>query len=94
MDRVFLLSSLVCLSQGLGVLALLFAPNRTTITSLVLLWGAGGAFAPMVGSMITSKLFGVKHYCAVSGAIRAIGFSGQMVANTGLYCSIFEATTT
>ncbi len=33
-DRVFLLSSLVCLSQGLGVFALLFAPNRTTITSL------------------------------------------------------------
>jgi MFS family permease len=34
----------------------------------------------MVGPLITTKLFGVKHYGAVSGAIQAIGFSGQMVA--------------
>ena len=53
---------------------------RTTITSLRTPLGVGGAFAPMVGLLITTKLFGVKHYGAVSGAIQAIGFSGQMVA--------------
>ena len=46
----------------------------------ILLWGIGGAFAPMVGPLVTTKLFGVKHYGAVSGAIQAIGFSGQMIA--------------
>ena len=79
-NRVFLLSSLVCLSQGLAVFALLFAPTGPPLLAWILLWGIGGAFAPMVGPLITTKLFGVKHYGAVSGAIQAIGFSGQMVA--------------
>jgi MFS family permease len=79
-DRVFLLSTLVCLSQGLGVFALLFAPTGPPLLAWILLWGIGGAFAPMVGPLVTTKLFGVKHYGAVSGAIQAIGFSGQMVA--------------
>tara|TARA_B100000530_G_scaffold65505_1_gene38533 strand:- start:3510 stop:3905 length:396 start_codon:yes stop_codon:yes gene_type:complete len=79
-DRVYLLSALVCLSQGLGVFALLFAPTGVPLIIWILLWGIGGAFAPMVGPLVTTKLFGVKHYGAVSGAIQAIGFSGQMIA--------------
>ena len=80
LDRVYLLAALVCLSQGLGVFALLFAPTGVPLIIWILLWGVGGAFAPMVGPLVTTKLFGVKHYGAVSGAIQAIGFSGQMIA--------------
>ena len=80
LDRVYLLAALVCLSQGMGVFALLFAPTGVPLIIWILLWGVGGAFAPMVGPLVTTKLFGVRHYGAVSGAIQAIGFSGQIIA--------------
>jgi MFS family permease len=89
-DRVFALAMAVSVSQALAVAALLASTSATGIVAYTLLWGLGGAFAPMLEPLLVTRAFGVRHFGAVSGAVAVVAFGGQMVGPVG-GAALFDA---
>ena len=53
------------------------------LTAFILLWGVGGAFAPMLEPLLINRTFGVRHFGAVSGMVAMIAFGGQLFGSIG-----------
>ncbi|MEE8336642.1 MAG: MFS transporter [Dehalococcoidia bacterium] len=89
-DRVFALAMIVSASQALAVAVLLASTSATGIVAYTLLWGLGGAFAPMLEPLLVTRAFGVRHFGAVSGAVAVVAFGGQMIGPVG-GAALFDA---
>ncbi|MEE8337810.1 MAG: MFS transporter [Dehalococcoidia bacterium] len=90
-DRVFGLAMLVTLSQAIALFALVSIASQTGIVVYVLLWGIGGAFAPMLEPLLVTRAFGVRNFGAVSGMVAMIAFGGQLFGPVG-GAALFDAT--
>jgi MFS family permease len=78
-ERVYRLAILVALSQAAALFLLVAWTNTAGITGFILLWGVGGAFAPMLEPLLVTRTLGVRHFGAVSGTVALIAFGGQFV---------------
>jgi MFS family permease len=90
-DRVFALSMVVTFSQAIALLALVAVDTRSGVIVYVLLWGIGGAFAPMLEPLLVTRAFGVRNFGAVSGMVAMIAFGGQIFGPVG-GAALFDAT--
>lgn len=82
-DRVFLLAVFVALSQALATAVLVGTTSDMGIGAWILLWGFGGAFAPMLEPLLITRAFGVRHFGAISGLVAMISFGGQVIGPLG-----------
>jgi MFS family permease len=90
-DRVFALAMVVTLSQAIALLVLVTVDTRLGIVAYVLLWGIGGAFAPMLEPLLVTRAFGVRNFGAVSGVVAMIAFGGQLFGPVG-GAALFDRT--
>jgi MFS family permease len=81
--RIYLLSVLVMLSQGIATLALVLDPATVGLVIWVALWGIGGAFGPMLEPLLITRTFGVRHFGAVAGTVQMVSFGGQVFGTIG-----------
>ncbi|MGE3962407.1 MAG: MFS transporter [Dehalococcoidia bacterium] len=82
-SAVYLLGVGVALSQGVAVGALLIEASTVGVITWVILWGVGGAFAPMLEPLMITNAFGVRHFGAVSGITQMVSFGGQLFGSIG-----------
>ncbi len=82
-DRVFLLAVSVAVSQALATGVLVGTTSDIGIGAWILLWGFGGAFAPMLEPLLITRAFGVRHFGAISGLVAMISFGGQVIGPLG-----------
>ncbi len=73
----------VAVSQGIALAALLLNTDTIGIGIFVVLWGIGGAFAPMLEPLFITHVFGVRHFGAVSGSVALAAFTGQVAGSIG-----------
>lgn len=73
----------VAISQGIALAALLINTDTYGIAIFVVLWGIGGAFGPMLEPLFIPRVFGVRHFGAVSGTVAMVAFVGQLVGSIG-----------
>lgn len=73
----------VAISQGIALAALLINTDTYGIAIFVVLWGVGGAFGPMLEPLFIPRVFGVRHFGAVSGTVAMVAFVGQLVGSIG-----------
>lgn len=73
----------VAISQGIALAALLLNTDTVGIGIFVVLWGIGGAFAPMLEPLFITHVFGVRHFGAVSGSVALAAFVGQVAGSIG-----------
>ncbi len=78
-ERVYRLAVLVSLSQAAALFLLVASTDTPGIAGFILLWGVGGAFAPMLEPLLVTRTLGVRHFGAVSGTVALIAFGGQFV---------------
>jgi MFS family permease len=90
-ERVYRLAFLVALSQALALAVLVAFGNALGIATFVLLWGTGGAFAPMLEPLLVTRTLGVRHFGAISGTVALIAFGGQFVGPLA-GAALFDAT--
>lgn len=91
MPRVFWLAIGVSVSQALAVVALLALGTGHGLGVYIALWGIGGAFAPMLEPLLVTRIFGVRHFGAVSGVVAMVAFGGQVLGPLG-GAALFDAT--
>ncbi|GMU41204.1 MAG: hypothetical protein AMXMBFR23_20700 [Chloroflexota bacterium] len=77
------LGVIVAISQGIAVAALLLSTDLVGISIFVALWGIGGAFGPMLEPLFIPRVFGVRHFGAVSGSVALVAFVGQLIGSIG-----------
>ena len=90
-NRVFLLGILVAGTQMIALTVLLVSTTTTGIVAYLVLWGIGGAFAPMLEPLLVTRTFGLRHFGAVSGSIAMVAFGGQMIGPLG-GAALYDAT--
>ncbi len=81
--RVYATGALVSISQALALVVVVTNTAGPGLTMFVLLWGVGGAFAPMLEPLLINHTFGVRHFGAVSGMVAMIAFGGQLFGSIG-----------
>jgi MFS family permease len=81
--RVYATATLVSVSQALALAVVVMNTEMAGLALFVLLWGFGGAFAPMLEPLLINRTFGVKHFGAVSGMVAMIAFGGQLFGSIG-----------
>ena len=81
--RVYATGAVVSLSQALALAVVVTNTAGPGLTVFVLLWGVGGAFAPMLEPLLINRTFGVRHFGAVSGMVAMIAFGGQLFGSIG-----------
>ena len=82
---------LVSLSQALALALLVVSTDTQGIVGFVVLWGVGGAFAPMLEPLLITRTLGVRHFGAVSSTVALIAFGGQFVGPLA-GATLFDAT--
>lgn len=82
-SAIYLVGIGVSLSQGIAVGALLIEATTIGILIWVVLWGLGGAFAPMLEPLMVNSAFGVRHFGAVAGVTQMVAFGGQLFGSIG-----------
>jgi MFS family permease len=90
-DRVFRLAMVVVASQAIALGVLTASTSAGAIWTWVLLWGVGGALAPMIEPLLINRAFGVRHFGAISGVVTMISFGGQILGPIG-GAALFDAT--
>jgi len=90
-ERIFRLAVLVSLSQALALALLVVSTDTQGIVGFVVLWGVGGAFAPMLEPLLITRTLGVRHFGAVSGTVALIAFGGQFFGPLA-GATLFDAT--
>jgi predicted MFS family arabinose efflux permease len=81
--KVYAVAVAVTLSQGVALGSVVTSTLTPGLAVFVLLWGLGGAFAPMLEPLLITRVFGVKHFGAVSGTVAMIAFGGQIFGSIG-----------
>jgi len=82
-SAIYLLGVAVALSQGVAVGFLLIDAVTAGVIVWVILWGIGGAFAPMLEPLMINKAFGVRNFGAVAGITQMVAFGGQLFGTIG-----------
>ena len=90
-SAVYLLGTAVALSQGVAVGVLLIEASTIGVITWVILWGVGGAFAPMLEPLMITNAFGVRNFGAVSGITQMVSFGGQLFGSIG-GAALYDAT--
>lgn len=82
-SAIYLLGVGVALSQGVAVGVLLMEASTIGVIMWVILWGVGGAFAPMLEPLMITNAFGVRYFGGVSGITQMVSFGGQLFGSIG-----------
>lgn len=82
-SAIYLLGVGVSLSQGVAVGFLLIEAATVGVVIWIVLWGIGGAFAPMLEPLMINKAFGIRHFGAVAGITQMVAFGGQLFGTIG-----------
>jgi hypothetical protein len=82
-SAIYLLGVAVALSQGVAVGFLLIDAVTVGVIVWIVLWGIGGAFAPMLEPLMINKAFGVRNFGAVAGVTQMVAFGGQLFGTIG-----------
>ena len=90
-SAVYLLGTAVALSQGVAVGVLLIEASTVGVLMWIVLWGVGGAFAPMLEPLMITNAFGVRNFGAVSGITQMVSFGGQLFGSIG-GAALYDAT--
>lgn len=90
-ERVYRLAFLVALSQAAALFLLIAWTNTPGIIAFIVLWGVGGAFAPMLEPLLVTRTLGVRHFGAVSGTVALVAFGGQFIGPLA-GAALFDAT--
>lgn len=90
-SAVYLLGVWVALSQGVAVGVLLVEASTIGVIMWVILWGVGGAFAPMLEPLMITNAFGVRYFGGVSGITQMVSFGGQLFGSIG-GAALYDAT--
>ncbi len=88
--RLHLLAVSVIVSQCIATFALIIDPQSVGLVVWVVLWGIGGAFAPMMEPLLITRTFGVRHFGAVSGSVAMVATIGQVFGTIG-GAALFDA---
>lgn len=90
-SAVYLLGIGVSLSQGVALGVLLVEASTVGVLIWIVLWGVGGAFAPMLEPLMINNAFGVRHFGAVAGITQMVSFGGQLFGSIG-GAALYDAT--
>jgi MFS family permease len=80
---VYWLGVAVAATQAVALAVLVASTSGMALVTWVVLWGMGGAFAPMLEPLMINRTFGIRHFGAVAGLVQMVAFGGQIFGAIG-----------